>query len=76
MTDVGRAPNSLVGRAQRGCPANLERHAAAGLTTQKVGREMWEGLARMLLRCRAYSARISSVYCFYKDIAATRLFIK
>jgi len=27
------------------------------LATQKVGKEMWEGLARMLLRCRAYSAR-------------------
>jgi hypothetical protein len=64
------------------CPARLpsqgsvQRHAAAGLATQKVGKEMWEGLARMLLRCRAYSARISFVFCFYKDVAATRLFIK
>jgi hypothetical protein len=59
------------------CPARLpsqgsvQRHAAAGLATQKVGKEMWEELARILLRCRTYGARISSVYCFYKDIAAT-----
>jgi len=68
----GRAPNSLVGRAQRGCPASVPQHPAAGLATQKVGKARAHAF-NMPLRCRTYGARISSVYCFYKDIAATRL---
>jgi len=63
------------------CPARLpsqgsvQRHAAAGLATQKEGKEMWDELARILLRCRTYGAQMYFVLGFYyKDIAASRLF--
>jgi hypothetical protein len=53
----------------------VQRHAAAGLATQKEGKEMWEELARILLRCRTYGAQMYFVLGFYyKDIAASRLF--
>jgi hypothetical protein len=50
------------------CTEKLENHHPRKEHQEK------DRLARRILKCRAYSAQISSAFCFYKDIAATRLF--